>query len=85
MGLLRARQASTALQKRLSHRNPNVQIYALEVSLESLVLMRVVEWRIKSVADVDSYNPINSSPIHSLRIAVKTCSANSPLATGPAR
>lgn len=34
MGLRRARQAVTALQKRLSHRNPNVQIYALEVSLE---------------------------------------------------
>lgn len=57
MGLLRARQAVTALQKRLSHRNPNVQIYALEVSLENRALnralMRVVERRIKSVADVD--------------------------------
>jgi hypothetical protein len=28
----RARNAIGALQKRLSHRNPNVQLYALEVS-----------------------------------------------------
>ena len=31
-----ARNAVAALQKRLSHRNPNVQLYALEVSCRSL-------------------------------------------------
>jgi len=32
---VRARNAVGALQKRLAHRNPSVQLYALEVSLHS--------------------------------------------------
>lgn len=46
----RARNAIAALQKRLSHRNPNVQIYALEVSM-----VKGVDWLCMLISAAGQY------------------------------
>lgn len=57
-----ARNAIAALQKRLSHRNPNVQLYALEVSY-SLIHDMLYEIQLT----------VSSSPIRLRRTAANHC------------
>ena len=57
----RARNATSALQKRLAHRNPNVQLFALEVrSLPSPSLRELPPFDLESRAEPSFLRPCSS-------------------------